>query len=390
MNPIKKFFDNIHPLVEEGGRLHCLRSVVDGFETFAFVPNTTSKRGGVNIHDAVDSKRLIFFVIIALMPALLFGMYNVGYQNALLGGGDTSDFWGLFGYGFLAVLPKILVSYIVGLGIEFTVAQWKGEEIHEGFLVTGMIIPMIVPVTLPLWMLAIATAFSVIFAKEIFGGTGMNIFNPALITRAFLFFSYPSAMTGDNHVWVNSDKILGLGYKCSDGLSAATPLGQAATEGFSGFDCATVNDAIIGLIPGSIGETSVIAIALGGLLLMCTGVASWKVMLSVFVGGACTGYLMQAAGLTEIEWWHQLIVGGFCFGAVFMATDPVTAARTECGKYIYGLLIGFIAVLVRVLNPGYPEGMMLAILLLNLFAPLIDYCFVQSNINKRAKRALKK
>ena len=390
MNPIKKFFDNIHPLVEEGGKLHCLRSVVDGFETFAFVPNTTSKRGGVNIHDAVDSKRLIFFVIIALMPALLFGMYNVGYQNALLGGGDTSDFWGLFGYGFLAVLPKILVSYIVGLGIEFTVAQWKGEEIHEGFLVTGMIIPMIVPVTLPLWMLAIATAFSVIFAKEIFGGTGMNIFNPALITRAFLFFSYPSAMTGDNHVWVNNDKILGLGYECSDGLSAATPLGQAATEGFSGFDCATVNDAIIGLIPGSIGETSVIAIALGGLLLMCTGVASWKVMLSVFVGGACTGYLMQAAGLTEIEWWHQLIVGGFCFGAVFMATDPVTAARTECGKYIYGLLIGFIAVLVRVLNPGYPEGMMLAILLLNLFAPLIDYCFVQSNINKRAKRALKK
>ena len=390
MNPIKKFFDNIHPLVEEGGKLHCLRSVVDGFETLDFVPSTTSKRGGVNIHDAVDSKRLIFFVIIALMPALLFGMYNVGYQNALLGGGDTTDFWGLFGYGFLAVLPKILVSYIVGLGIEFTVAQWKGEEIHEGFLVTGMIIPMIVPVTLPLWMLAIATAFSVIFAKEIFGGTGMNIFNPALITRAFLFFSYPSAMTGDNHVWVNSDKILGLGYECSDGLSAATPLGQAATEGFSGFDCATVNDAIIGLIPGSIGETSVIAIALGGLLLMCTGVASWKVMLSVFVGGACTGYLMQAAGLTEIEWWHQLIVGGFCFGAVFMATDPVTAARTECGKYIYGLLIGFIAVLVRVLNPGYPEGMMLAILLLNLFAPLIDYCFVQSNINKRAKRALKK
>ncbi|MBP5196843.1 MAG: NADH:ubiquinone reductase (Na(+)-transporting) subunit B [Bacteroidaceae bacterium] len=390
MNPLKKFFDNIHPLVEEGGKLHCLRSLVDGFETFAFVPNTTSKRGGVNIHDAVDSKRLIFFVIIALMPALLFGMYNVGYQNALMGGGDTSDFWGLFLYGFLAVLPKILVSYIVGLGIEFTVAQWKNEEIHEGFLVTGMIIPMIVPVTLPLWMLAVATAFSVIFAKEIFGGTGMNIFNPALITRAFLFFSYPSAMTGDNHVWVNGDKILGLGYEASDALSGATPLGEAAVEGFQGFDCATIGNAITGLIPGSIGETSVIAIALGALLLLFTGVASWKVMLSVFVGGAATGYLMQASGLTEIEWWHQLVIGGFCFGAVFMATDPVTAARTEGGKYIYGLMIGFIAVLVRVLNPGYPEGMMLAILLMNLFAPLIDYCFVQSNINKRAKRALKK
>jgi Na+-transporting NADH:ubiquinone oxidoreductase subunit B len=390
MNPLKKFFDNIHPLVEEGGKLHCLRSLVDGFETFAFVPNTTSKRGGVNIHDAVDSKRLIFFVIIALMPALLFGMYNVGYQNAFMGGGDTSDFWGLFLYGFLAVLPKILVSYIVGLGIEFTVAQWKNEEIHEGFLVTGMIIPMIVPVTLPLWMLAVATAFSVIFAKEIFGGTGMNIFNPALITRAFLFFSYPSAMTGDNHVWVNGEKILGLGYEASDALSGATPLGEAAVEGFQGFDCATIGNAITGLIPGSIGETSVIAIALGALLLLFTGVASWKVMLSVFVGGAATGYLMQASGLTEIEWWHQLVIGGFCFGAVFMATDPVTAARTEGGKYIYGLMIGFIAVLVRVLNPGYPEGMMLAILLMNLFAPLIDYCFVQSNINKRAKRALKK
>ena len=390
MNPLKKFFDNIHPLVEEGGKLHCLRSLVDGFETFAFVPNTTSKRGGVNIHDAVDSKRLIFFVIIALMPALLFGMYNVGYQNAFMGGGDASDFWGLFLYGFLAVLPKILVSYIVGLGIEFTVAQWKNEEIHEGFLVTGMIIPMIVPVTLPLWMLAVATAFSVIFAKEIFGGTGMNIFNPALITRAFLFFSYPSAMTGDNHVWVNGDKILGLGYEASDALSGATPLGEAAVEGFQGFDCATIGNAITGLIPGSIGETSVIAIALGALLLLFTGVASWKVMLSVFVGGAATGYLMQASGLTEIEWWHQLVIGGFCFGAVFMATDPVTAARTEGGKYIYGLMIGFIAVLVRVMNPGYPEGMMLAILLMNVFAPLIDYCFVQANIKKRAKRAIVK
>ncbi len=250
---------------------------------------------------------------------------------------------------------------------------------------------MIIPVTTPLWMLAIAVAFSVILAKEIFGGTGMNIFNPALITRAFLFFSYPSAMTGDNSVWVSAKNILGAGYDVTtaDALSAATPLGQAAEAGFAGFAPQTITNAITGLIPGSVGETSVIAIALGACLLLWTGVASWKIMLSVFVGGALTGYLMQALGLSDIRWYEHLVLGGFCFGAVFMATDPVTAARTEGGKYIYGLLIGLVAVLVRVLNPGYPEGMMLAILLMNLFAPLIDYCFVQRNINMRAKRAAK-
>ncbi len=391
MNALRKFFDNIKPHVEEGGKYHALRSLVDGFETFAFVPNTTARKGGVNIHDAIDSKRIMSFVVISLLPALLFGMYNVGYQNALAAGAlQQATFWGMFFYGFLAVLPKILVSYIVGLGIEFVVAQWKGEEIQEGFLVSGILIPMIVPVTCPLWMLAIAVAFSVILAKEIFGGTGMNIFNPALITRAFLFFSYPSAMTGDNTVWVNADKICGLGFEAQpDALSAATPLGQAAQAGFAGFDCATVKDAICGLIPGSIGETSVIAIAIGAVILLWTGVASWKTMLSVFLGGALTGLLMQACGLTQVQWYEQLVVGGFAFGAVFMATDPVTSARTECGKWVYGLLIGFIAVTVRVLNPGYPEGMMLAILLLNLFAPLIDYCFVQKNISMRAKRAIK-
>jgi len=388
MNPIKKLFDNIHPYVEEGGKFHAFRSLVDGFETFAFVPNTTSRVGSVNIHDAIDSKRIMSFVVIALLPALLFGMYNVGYQNAVATGHlADATFWGMFWYGFLAVLPKIIVSYVVGLGIEFTVAQWKNEEIQEGFLVSGIIIPMIVPVTCPLWMLAIAVAFSVILAKEIFGGTGMNIFNPALITRAFLFFSYPSAMTGDATVWVAQDTILGLGYKATDVYTAATPLGEAAQAGFQGFAPETIQNAITGLIPGCIGETSVIAIALGGLLLLCTGIASWKTMLSVFVGGAATGYLMQALGLTHILWYEHLVLGGFAFGAVFMATDPVTSARTECGKYVYGLLIGFIAVLVRVLNPGYPEGMMLAILLMNLFASLIDYCFVQSNINMRAKRA---
>ena len=390
MKALRNYLDKIKPNFEEGGKLHAFQSLFDGLETFAFVPRTTSRVGSVNIHDAIDSKRIMSLVVIALMPALLFGMYNVGYQNALAAGKlADATCWSMFLYGFLAVLPKIVVSYVVGLGIEFVVAQWKHEEIQEGFLVSGILIPMIVPVTTPLWMLAIAVALSVILAKECFGGTGMNIFNPALVTRAFLFFSYPAAMTGDNTIWVKAEQILGVGYDVTnaDALSAATPLGQAAEAGFAGFDPQTITDAITGLIPGSVGETSVIAIALGALLLLLTGVASWKTMLSVFVGGAFTGWLMQTLGLTEIQWYEHLVLGGFCFGAVFMATDPVTSARTEGGKYIYGLLIGLVAVMVRVLNPGYPEGMMLAILLMNLFAPLIDYCFVQRNINMRAKRA---
>ena len=391
MKALKKIFDNIRPSVEEGGKLHAFRSLFEGFESFAFVPNTTSRQGSVNIHDAFDSKRLMSFVVIALVPALLFGCYNIGFQNALAAGIQCPcsevGLWSLFLYGFLAMLPKLIVSYVVGLGIEFTVAQWKKEEIAEGYLVSGIIIPLIIPVNTPLWMLALAVAFSVIFAKEIFGGTGMNIFNVALITRAFLFFSYPSMMTGDDNVWISQETILGLGYNVPDTFTAATPLGAAVAEGFTGFDCETIKAAIIGLIPGSMGETSVIAIGLGALILLYTGVASWKTMLSVFVGGAATGFLMQALGLTSIQWWEHLVLGGFAFGAVFMATDPVTSARTECGKYVYGFLIGLVAVLVRVMNPGYPEGMMLAILLMNLFAPLIDYFFVQSNINKRMKRA---
>lgn len=390
MKAIRNLFDHIKPYVEEGGKFHAFRSLVDGFETFAFVPNTTSRVGSVNIHDAIDSKRIMSFVVLALVPALLFGMYNVGYQNYLAAGTlANASFWEIFGYGFLAVLPKIVVSYVVGLGIEFVVAQWKGEEIQEGFLVSGIIIPMIVPVSTPLWMLAIAVAFSVILAKEIFGGTGMNIFNPALVTRAFLFFSYPSAMTGDSKVWVVQDQICGLGNNLADVATSATPLGAAVEAGFQGFDCQTVINAVVGLIPGSIGETSVIAIALGAILLLWTGVASWKTMLSVFVGGALMGFVMQGVEGNHILWYQHLVFGGFAFGAVFMATDPVTSARTECGKYVYGFLIGVVAVMVRVLNPGFPEGMMLAILLMNAFAPLIDYCFVQSNINKRAKRAIK-
>lgn len=388
MKAIKKLFDSMRPHVQEGGKFHAFHSLYDGLETFAFVPNTTGRKGGVNIHDAIDSKRIMSFVVLALLPALFFGMYNVGYQNALAAGADMTDHVGMFLFGLAAVLPKIVVSYVVGLGIEFVVAQWKKEEIQEGFLVSGIIIPMIVPVNTPLWILALAVAFSVIFAKEIFGGTGMNIFNPALITRAFLFFSYPSALTGDDTVWVAQSPICGLGHTVPDTFSAATPLGEAPVG--NAIPCETICDAIVGLIPGSIGETSVIAIALGAVLLLWTGVASWKTMLSVFVGGGLMGWLLEGVGGNQLEWWHHFVLGGFAFGAVFMATDPVTSARTECGKYVYGFLIGVVAVMVRVLNPGYPEGMMLAILLMNLFAPLIDYVFVQKNISMRAKRATKK
>ena len=387
MKALRNYLDKIKPNFEEGGKLHAFRSVFDGFETFLFVPNTTAK-SGAHIHDAIDSKRIMSMVVIALVPALLFGMYNVGYQNAVASGTlESATLVSMFLYGFLAVLPKIIVSYLVGLGIEFIVAQWKGEEIQEGFLVSGMIIPLIIPVNTPLWMLAIAVAFSVILAKEIYGGTGMNIFNPALVTRAFLFFSYPSAMTGDDAVWVSQDTILGMGGQVADTFTAATPLGQAAAGEAVTY---SVMDGIMGLIPGSIGETSVIAIALGAILLLWTGIASWKTMVSVFFGGAVMGLLFNAVGLSELTWIEHLVFGGFCFGAVFMATDPVTSCRTEGGKYIYGFLIGVIAVTVRVLNPGFPEGMMLAILFMNLFSSLIDYCFVQSNINARAKRAVKK
>ena len=386
---LRKYIDQIKPNFEKGGKLHAFQSVFDGFETFLYVPNTTAK-SGTHIHDAIDSKRIMSIVVIALMPAMLFGMYNVGYQNYLAAGTLASaSFCEVFLYGALAVLPKILVSYIVGLGIEFAWAQWKGEEIQEGFLVSGILIPLIIPVGCPLWMLAIAVAFAVIIGKEIFGGTGMNIFNPALLCRAFLFFAYPTKMSGDT-VWVSTDSIFGLGNTLPDGYTAATPLGQVGqgTE-----VTASLNDMILGFIPGSIGETSVVAIALGAILLLWTGIASWKTMLSVFVGGGLMALLFNSIGMdaakfpgAALPWYEHLVLGGFCFGAVFMATDPVTSCRTECGKWIYGLIIGVMAVIIRVMNPGYPEGMMLAILLMNLFAPTIDHFVVERNISKRMKR----
>ena len=400
MKALRNFLDKLKPNFEEGGKLGMFRSVFDGFETFMFTPNTTSK-SGVHIHDSIDSKRTMIVVIIALIPALLFGMYNTGYQHNLATGIDPG-FLMTFIYGFLAVLPKIIVSYAVGLGIEFVVAQWKKEEIQEGFLVSGMLIPMIVPIDTPLWMIAIATAFAVVFAKEVFGGTGYNIFNVALVTRAFLFFAYPAEMSGDK-VFVRTDDTFGIGgSQLVDVFSGATPLGQigtAAKESIGSFQAVdvlgtplTTWDYFIGLIPGSIGETSVLAILLGAAILLFTGIASWKTMFSVFAGGAITAALFNLVGTTVIMTVSpidHLLLGGFAFGAVFMATDPVTSARTETGKYIYGFLVGAFAIIIRALNPGYPEGMMLAILLMNTFAPLIDFYVVDSNVKRRLKRAVK-
>ena len=383
MSFLRNYLNKIKPNYEEGGKLHSLRSVFDGFETFLYVPNTTSK-SGTNIHDAIDSKRIMSMVVIALLPALLFGMYNIGYQN-YAAAHQTGTLLEMFAYGFLVMLPKLLVSYVVGLGIEFAWAQWKGEEIQEGYLVSGIIIPMILPVGCPLWCIAIAVAFAVIFGKEIFGGTGMNIFNVALLARAFLFFSYPTEMSGDS-VWVATDSIFGLGNTLPDAFTCATPLGQMA-QGSA--PSASLFDSIVGLIPGSIGETSVIAIAIGAVILLWTGIASWKTMLSVFLGGSVMAAIFQATGQTPVEWYEHIVLGGFCFGAVFMATDPVTSARTETGKWIYGILIGALAVIIRVMNPGYPEGMMLAILFGNMMAPAIDFYVVEANISKRMKRAKK-
>ena len=394
MNALRKQIDKIKPAFTKGGRFSALESVFDGFETFLFVPNTTSKRRGTHVHDAIDSKRTMSVVIFALLPALLFGMYNVGLQHNIALG-VTAGFWSTFFYGFLSVLPQIVVSYAVGLGIEFIIAQLKHEEIQEGFLVTGILIPMIIPVETPLWMMAIATAFAVVFAKEVFGGTGYNVFNVALITRAFLFFSYPAAMSGDS-VWVRLGSTFGLGgeSKVVDGFSGATPLGQVAAGNVTDIHNTLGNpltdwDAFLGFLPGSVGEVSTLAILIGAAILIFTGIASYKIMVSGVVGAVVMALGFNAIGATaamQLSPLHHLLYGGFAFGIVFMATDPVTAARTETGKWIYGFLIGVMVVFIRVLNAGYAEGMMLAILLMNTFAPLIDYIVVERNAQKRLAR----
>ncbi len=373
MNFLRNYLDKQKPKFEKGGKLEKFHSVFTGFESFLFVPNTTTS-SGAHIRDAVDLKRTMIIVVLALIPALLFGIYNVGYQhfNAVGGLADTT-FFQLFFYGLWKVLPMIIVSYVVGLGIEFAVAQMKGHEINEGFLVSGLLIPMIMPVEAPLWMVALSTAFAVIIGKEIFGGTGMNIWNPALLARAFFFFSYHSMISGDK-VWIAGDT--------ADAISQATPLAQMALGQPLTYSTA---DMFWGFIPGSVGETSAFCILIGAVILLLTNVASWRTMISVFVGGYLMALIFQP--ISGVEAYQQLLMGGFAFGAVFMATDPVTSAQTNTGKYVYGLLIGAMAVIIRCINPGYPEGMMLAILLMNTFAPLIDWFVVQANIKRRLKRA---
>ena len=368
---------------EPKGKWAWLGSTYEAFHTFAFTPNRVTKRG-CHVRDAVDLKRAMITVVIALIPAMLFGMWNIGYQHYISSPEIVNcqlSILNCFWFGFLRMLPMLAVSYIVGLGIEFAFAQIRHHQVNEGFLVTGFIIPMIVPVTTPLWQLALATAFAVIIGKEVFGGTGMNFLNPALVARAFLFFAYPTQMSGDN-VWIAAD-LWG-----TDAITSATPMAELAA---GMHPSASALDMLIGTIPGSTCETSVIAIALGAILLLITGIASWHIMFSVMLGGGLMGLLFNAIGANEymqLPFYYHYLMGGFMFGAVFMATDPVTAAQTNIGKWIYGLLIGIFAVMLRVINPAYPEGMMLGILLMNCFAPLIDHCVVARNIKMRQKRIL--
>ncbi len=376
MKVLRDFLDKQKPHFEKGGKLHKLHSTFDAFETFLFVPNVVAK-SGAHIRDAIDMKRTMIIVVLAMLPPLIFGIWNVGYQH-FLSQGMAYDFWPMIGFGLVKVLPIIVVSYVVGLGIEFAFAQSRGHEVNEGFLVSGMLIPLVMPPDVPLWMVAVATAFAVVIGKEVFGGTGMNILNPALTARAFLFFAYPVEMSGDK-VWI-AEK--------ADAYSGATPLGHLLVLDADKLPSDWA--MFLGTIPGSIGETSTLAIMLGALVLIFTGIASLRIMLSVVAGGLVMGLLFNLWGLNDymnIPAYQHLIMGGFAFGAVYMATDPVSATQTARGKYIYGFLIGFIAVLIRVFNPAYPEGMMLSILLLNVFAPLIDHYVLQANIKKRLKRA---
>ena len=382
---LRRYVSKIKPNFVEGGRFAWLQSTFEAFESFLFVPDATTKRG-CQIRDAVDLKRTMITVVIALMPALLFGIWNIGYQH-YLALGETVSFWYMIGFGLAKALPIIVVSYVTGLAIEFAFAQIRHHQVNEGFLVTGMLIPMVLPPDIPLWMVAVATAFAVLIGKEAFGGTGMNLVNPALLARAFLFFAYPSVMSGDK-VWIADQP---------DAFTGATPLGILAN---GGTELPSAWTMIWGGIPGSMGETSVIAVALGAILLLFTGIASWRIMLSVFAGGSLMGLLfnllptlnsqLSTLNYCQLPFYYHLIMGGFAFGAVFMATDPVTAPQTNAGKWVYGLLIGIFAVMLRVLNSAYAEGMMLAILLMNCFAPLIDHCVIARNIKMRKRRALVK
>jgi Na+-transporting NADH:ubiquinone oxidoreductase subunit B len=383
----RNYINKIKPNFEKGGRFYALRSTFEAFETFLFVPDKVTFKGS-HVRDPIDMKRAMIVVVIALLPPLLFGMWNTGFQHSMAMGLEKT-IWQNFGFGFLKVLPIIVVSYVTGLGIEFIFAQIRHHEVNEGFLVTGMLIPLVMPVDVPLWMVALSTAFAVIIGKEVFGGTGMNVLNPALTARAFLFFAYPAYMSGDL-VWISG---LMKGEGIIDGFSGATALAQAEMNNgvmLNGIgQPITPMDMFIGTIPGSIGETSTLAILLGALFLIYTGIGSWKIILSFFTGGLVMGLILNAVGansLMEVPAWQHLMLGGFAFGGVYMATDPVTAAQTETGKWIYGFLAGFLSIMVRVVNGAFPEGVMLAILLMNVFAPLIDYYVIQVNIKRRLRR----
>ncbi len=383
MKGLRKYIDKIKPNFEKGGKFQLFHSTFDAFESFLFVPNHVTTKG-CHIRDASDLKRTMSFVIIALLPSLFFGIWNTGYQHHLAIGLNVS-LWENFWFGLKLVLPIIVVTYVTGLGVEFIFAQIRNHEVNEGFLVTGILIPLIMPVDVPLWIVAVATAFSVIFVKEAFGGTGMNVFNPALVARAFVFFAYPSKITGDK-VWING---LSDGLKTVDGVTGATPLSEAALDKIDMLP--SLSDLFFGFIPGSIGETSKLAIILGAIILIISGVGSARIMISTVIGGIIMTLIFNAFAVTNymtVDPLTQLMMGGFMFGAVFMATDPVTGAQTPWGKIIYGLLIGMFAIMIRVFNPAYPEGMMLSILLMNTFAPLIDHVIIQLHIKKRITRKI--
>ena len=389
MKLFRNLLDKIKPNFEKGGKFEKLHPVYDAIEAFLFVPNHTTPAKGAQIRDAIDLKRTMVTVIIAMIPAMLFGMWNVGYQH-FKAIGEEADLLTNFLYGLKEVLPLIIVSYAAGLTVEFIFASINNHSVNEGFLVSGLLIPLILPIGVPLWMVAVATIFAVLIGKEVFGGTGMNILNVALTARAFLFFAYPSFMSGDK-VWINTE-----GGQLVDGFSGATALGDAASK--MPIDTFTqkysMMESFIGTIPGSIGETSAAAILIGAFILLFTGIASWRVMLSVFAGGYVMAIIFNGFAdvlpdntLFQIPALQHLLIGGFLFGAVFMATDPVTAAQTDIGKYIYGFLVGLFAIMIRVFNPAYPEGMMLAILFMNVMAPLIDHYVIQANVKRRLKRA---
>ena len=376
MNFLRKSLDNLKKPFAKGQKLEKFAPALNAFDTFLFVPNHTTKKGA-HIRDAVDLKRTMVTVIIALLPALIYGIYNTGYQYYIQTA-ESFTFLDAFIHGSWKIVPMIIVSYVVGLSIEFGFAVYRGHEVNEGYLVTGLLIPMIMPVDIPLWMVGISTAFAVLVAKEAFGGTGMNILNPALTARAFAFFAYPTYMSG-NKVWVSEATTI-------DAISGETILGALAAGEKVNY---SIMEMFQGSIPGSIAETSTLWVAVGALILILTGVGSWRIITGGIIGAAVIGLLFNLWGANELmsfSWMNHLVVGGFAFGIVFMATDPVSAAQTTKGKWIYGILVGIFCIMIRVFNPAYPEGVMLAILLMNVFAPTIDHYVVNGNINKRKKR----